>query len=198
MTEYVLALIPDYGLFVVFGVVCIACLGIPLPSSIVLLTSGAFAAAGDLQIWQVILAAVAAYCLGDQIAFNSARLFGPNILEFLSKNEKLSALVKRSEALLDKHGLLGIFLSRTVFSPVGPFVGYVSGAVQMNWKSFSMAAIPAAALWCSCYTLLGYVFAVDLPQMSSLVVSILIFSVAFLAAIGFAIRIAFVWNKFEG
>ena len=49
MTDSVLALVPDYGIFLVFGVVLLACLAVPLPASVLVLTSGSFAAAGDLR-----------------------------------------------------------------------------------------------------------------------------------------------------
>lgn len=197
MTEYVLGLIPDYGLYVVFAVVMIACIGIPLPSSVLVLTSGSLAAAGDLVIWQVLLVTLLAFVIGDQIAFNGARWVGPSLLSKLRGMKRTAPLVNKSEAMLDKHGLLAIFLSRTVFSPTGPFVGYVSGAVRMNWFSFSIVAAVGAALWTSVYAMIGYMFAGQLPQISSLVASMLVVGVSLLCAIAFGFWTFMAWRKFE-
>lgn len=197
MTAYVLGLIPDYGLYIIFIVVSVACLGIPLPSSILVLTSGGLAAAGDLVVWQVLLVTLAAFVVGDQIAFNGARLFGPSLLSRLRGIKRISPLVVKSESMLDKHGLWAVFLSRTIFSPTGPYVGYVSGAVHMNWLSFTSVALVGAALWSTAYCMMGYLFAGQLPQISDLVASMLIVGVATLCAIGFAIWTVMAWRKFD-
>ena len=61
MTDVVLALVPNYGVFLVFGVVLLACLAVPLPASVLVLTAGSFAAAGDISLLTVFVAATAAY-----------------------------------------------------------------------------------------------------------------------------------------
>ncbi len=197
MTEFVLALIPQYGLYVVFGVVLIASTGVPLPASVVVLTAGALAAAGDMSVWQVIPVVVIAYWIGDQLAFNVARVLGPNLLTRLQGSRRMAKVLIRSETLLERYGLLAVFLSRTVFSQAGPYVGYITGATQMNWFKFSAAAMPAAVLWSATYAMIGFLFAGNVPQVSNLVLSIVIVSVAALVAIAFAIRIVILWRRFD-
>ena len=46
MTDTFLALIPDYGAYVVAAVVFLASLAVPLPASVLVLTAGSFVAAG--------------------------------------------------------------------------------------------------------------------------------------------------------
>lgn len=198
MTDIVLGLIPQYGLYIVFAVVLIACIGIPLPSSVLVLTSGGLAAAGDLEIWQVVLSTLAAFTLGDQLAFNAARYFGPNLLTRLRSSHRLAPLVHKSETMLNKHGTLAVLLSRTVFSPTGPFVGYVSGAHKMGWLSFSVAALTGAMIWTLSYAMIGYLFAGNLPQISNLVASMLVVGVAFICTMAFSIWLLRAWHRFEG
>lgn len=197
MTEFFLALIPQYGLYIIFAVVMLACIGIPLPSSILVLTSGSLAAAGDLIIWQVLIVTFFAFVMGDQIAFNSARYLGPSLLDRLRKYSRVSQAIDKSESLLDKYGLVAVLLSRTLISPTGPYVGYVGGAVQMKWLSFSAVAASGAALWSIAYAMLGYMFAGELPQLSDLVASMLIVGVALICAIGFGIWLYRAWQKFD-
>ena len=78
MTDYVLALIPQYGLLVVFLVITVACLGIPLPSSMIAIASGGFAATGDLTLWHVVVVTLLSFIFGDQLAFAIARYGGPS------------------------------------------------------------------------------------------------------------------------
>ena len=41
MIETILALVPDYGIFLVFGGVALACLAVPLPASMLVFTQQA-------------------------------------------------------------------------------------------------------------------------------------------------------------
>lgn len=197
MTEIVLGLIPVYGLFVIFAIVFLACTGIPMPSSIAVLTAGALAAAGDLVLWQVLVVVICAYLLGDQITYNAGRVWGPGLIARLRRMRRLRPAIERSETLLQNHGLAAIFISRTVLSQAGPYVGYVSGSLEMGWRKFTVIAVPAAVLWTFAYALLGYLFAGELPQVSDLVAAMLLVGAASLSAIGFAIWIALLWRRFE-
>lgn len=93
MTEFVLALVPDYGLIIVFGVIAIACMGIPLPSSMLALAAGAFAATGDLVLWQVIAAIFCAFAIADQLAFHLARRLGTNLLTKMRRYPKFEGFL---------------------------------------------------------------------------------------------------------
>lgn len=197
MTEIVLGLIPVYGLFVIFAIVFLACTGIPMPSSIAVLTAGALAAAGDLVLWQVLVVVICAYLLGDQITYNAGRVWGPGLIARLRRMRRLRPAIERSETLLQNHGLAAIFISRTVLSQAGPYVGYVSGSLEMGWRKFTVIAVPAAVLWTFAYALLGYLFAGELPQVSDLVAAMLLVGAASLSALGFAIWIALLWRRFE-
>ncbi|WP_336055071.1 DedA family protein [Nitratireductor sp. CH_MIT9313-5] len=197
MTEIVLGLIPVYGLFVIFVIVFLACTGIPMPSSIVVLTAGALAAAGDLALWHVLLVVICAYLLGDQITYNAGRMWGPALIARLRRRKRMRPAIERSEALLEKHGSLAIFISRTVLSQAGPYVGYVSGSLEMGWRKFTAMAVPAAVLWTLAYALLGYMFAGELPKVSDLVAAMLLVGAASLSALAFAVWIALLWRRFE-
>ena len=55
MIETILALVPTYGLLLVALGTFLSCLALPVPSSLIMLSAGGFAAAGDLVLWQVAL-----------------------------------------------------------------------------------------------------------------------------------------------
>ncbi|NBT33764.1 MAG: DedA family protein, partial [Rhodobacteraceae bacterium] len=57
MTDTLLALVPTYGVWLIFGSVLLSCFALPIPSSILVMTAGGFAASGDLVLWQVVTAA---------------------------------------------------------------------------------------------------------------------------------------------
>lgn len=168
MTDFVIGLIPDYGLFILFGVVALACLALPLPSSLLVLSSGAFAATGDLVLWQVLLVAFAAFVAGDQVAFRIAAGIGPKLLGWLRGKPKLVPVLDKSEVMLAQKGQMAVFLSHTILSPTCAYVSYLCGAGGMRWSAFTTTAMIGAAIWVTAYVSLGYLFATQLGQVASI------------------------------
>lgn len=197
MTDWLLALLPDYGLYIITGIVFIAAMGIPLPSSVIALTSGGLAATGDFVLTQVLLAIFSAYVAGDQIAYTLGGLAKPEWLERFRSSKRLGALVRRSETLYDRHGLLAILLSRTLLSSIGPYMTYFCGIKRMKRVHFTAMALIGAAIWTTTYVMLGYLFAGNLPQMSNLVASFLMTGLAAIFTLGFAARLILAWRRFE-
>jgi membrane-associated protein len=169
MTETLLALVPTYGLWLILFALPLSCLALPIPSSILVMTAGGFAAAGDLTLWQVQAAAFAGFVAGDQLTYGLARAGGAPLVARLKGRPKLGPLFGKAEAMLHRRGTLAVFLSRTIFSPLGPYMGYLSGALRLHWAGFTLAAVLGAACWCAGYSLLGYVFATQITQVASLI-----------------------------
>ena len=197
MTDMLLALVPDYGLYLIMSVTFIAVMGVPLPSSVVAMTSGGLAATGDLVLGEVLMTIYIAYIIADQLAFTVGGKAKQEWLESLSKSKMFGPLYQRSEDFYKKRGLLAILLSRTVVSSIGPYIAYFCGAQQMKRRSFTGVALLGAAIWTLAYVMMGYLFAGNLPQMSKLVASFLMTGVAALFTIGFATKLVLAWRKFE-
>ena len=197
MTDLFLALVPDYGLYIITSIVFIAAMGIPLPASIVALTSGGLAATGDFVLVEILIAIFAAYAAGDQLAYTLGNQVKREKLDHLRASQRVGPLVQRSESFYNKHGLLAIFLSRTVISSIGPYIAYFCGIKKMKRSDFTAIALLGVAVWTTTYVMLGYTFAGNLPQMSNLVASFLMTGLAALFTLGFAAKLIFAWRRFE-
>lgn len=197
MTDFLLALMADYGLYIITSVVLIGAMGIPMPSSVIALTSGGLAATGDFVLTQVMLAIFLAFVVGDQIAFTLGSLAKPEWLERFRTSKRLGTFVSRTEALYEKHGVLAVFLSRTLISSIGPCIAYFCGIKKMKRTRFTSIAMIGAAVWTTVYVMLGYTFAGNVPQMSNLVASFLMTGVAALFTLGFAAKLILAWRHFE-
>ena len=195
MTEAILALVPEYGVFLLFGVVFLACLAIPLPASVLVLAAGSFAAAGDLSLPSVFLAAMLAYVLGDQLAFALARKLGPSVLNVFERSEHTAPVLEQSKSLLSKHGALAVLISHTLLSPTCPYVSYLSGAGGLAWRRFTLAAVPGAVIWTAVYVALGYSFAAQLEQVANILSSVLGLVVAGAAALASVIVLKRRWDS---
>lgn len=170
MIDTLLALVPLYGLVLIAGVVSVSCLAVPLPSSMLVMASGGFAAAGDLVLWQVIAVAFCGFVIGDQTAYGIARWGGPKLLERLKAKPSRAGLVARAEALVDRWGAAAVIFARTIIAPMGPWTSYIGGAAGLRWLTFTAAAILGAAIWSTGYALIGYYFADQISTIASMIV----------------------------
>jgi membrane-associated protein len=71
-----LAIIAHHGYAVIAVALFVACCGLPLPVSVVLLTAGALAAHGPLNLGLVLVCAVAAALSGDTLMYFGGPLQG--------------------------------------------------------------------------------------------------------------------------
>lgn len=173
MTAWLLALVPQYGLWLLAVTTFLSCLALPIPASILMLTAGGFAAAGDLVLWQAFLAAATGGIAGDQLGYWAGRFLGAAFLSRLRKDAARDKLLARADALMDRQGLLAVFLSRWLFSPLGPWVNLVSGSTGYGWHRFTTAGVAGETVWAGLYVGTGYAFAGNVEAASSMLGSFL-------------------------
>ncbi|WP_136440694.1 DedA family protein [Pacificoceanicola onchidii] len=158
MTETVFGLVTQYGVYVIFASAFLSCLALPIPTSLMMLTGGAFVAAGDLTFWTVSLAAYAGSVLGDQTGYFIGRTGGSTLVDRLARSPARAAVLKRARALVDRRGGMGVFLSTWAVAPLGPWVNFVAGATGLSWRRFTVADVLGETVWVTIYVGLGYVF----------------------------------------
>lgn len=168
MIDTLLALVPQYGLWVIFFVVLLACLAVPLPAFFMVLAAGGFASVGDLSLWAVLLTVFCAFALGDTLAFALGHRFGGPLLTRLRRSKRAAPLIRRSEALLQARGGSAVLLSHTVLSPTCAYVTYLCGAGGLAFRRYAAAALPGALIWTCSYVMIGYVFAENLEQVATI------------------------------
>lgn len=195
MTDTFLTLVPDYGTYIVALVVFLACLAVPLPASVLVLTAGSFAAAGDLSILAVSLGVLAAFILGDQVAFWIASRAGRRIIDKFRKRASLAPVLAKSEDMLARRGAIAVLMSHTIVSPTCPYITYLSGAGGLSWAQFTLAAIPGAIIWTAAYLGLGMVFASQLEQVITLLSNFFGFVLAGCVLVGLVLLLRSRWRE---
>ncbi len=173
MTEVLLGLVPQYGLLILAATTFLSCLALPLPASILMLTAGGFAAAGDLDLWQAFGAAAAGAVAGDQLGYWSGRGLGLSLLTRLRADPGRDRLLARADALMDRQGVLAVFLSRWLVSPLGPWVNLLAGSTGYGWARFTAAGVAGEAVWAGLYVGTGYGFAGNIQAASDMLGSVL-------------------------
>ncbi|MBC2774021.1 DedA family protein [Rhizobium sp. AQ_MP] len=168
LTETLLASLPSYGLSLLALVVCVSCLGAPLPASIVMMLMGALAAAGDFTLWTVVAVALASAIAGDQAGYLLGRIAGQRLLPIVARNPHRLKALHRAEQQMDARGNLAVFLTRWLLSPLGPYLNLMAGASGFPWFRFTLAGILGEAVWVILYTGLGASFSESVTEIAEI------------------------------
>lgn len=189
MTDAALALLPEYGIPLLALIVGLGCLGVPVPSSLLLLAAGAFAGAGELPLAAAAAASLAAAVAGDNLGYALGRVAaGP----LTARQPELTA---RACALLASRGRLAVYFSRWLVSPLGPPINLVAGAGGMTWRRYIPAEIAGEATWVGLYMALGFSFGGMVTQLADFLGSLGLF-LAF--AIGAGLTGRYLWRHWRG
>jgi membrane protein DedA with SNARE-associated domain len=158
MNEQLLAAVTQYGTPALFGIVAIAAVGVPLPITLLLIVVGSMISQGAMNLWLALGVASAGSILGDQAGYAIGRWGGPAAITKLSgllgKNASLEAVEAKAKAW----GGPGIFLTRWLLSPLGPWINLASGTAGYPWHRFLFWDILGEMTGAAVYISLGRFF----------------------------------------
>src|SRR5712671_6334897 len=158
ITDQLLGALSQYGLPVLFGVIVVATVGIPLPISMMLVAAGSFVELGEMKLWQVIVVASAGAVIGDQIGYALGRWGGHRVVERFRRRGNGSNKIAQAQAFAKRWGATGIFLTRWLITPLGPWLNLTSGMAGYPWMRFFLWDVLGEVLWVVLYVLLGMLF----------------------------------------
>lgn len=178
MNEAFFELVATYGTWVVGLSSFLSCLLIPIPTALVMLAGGAFAAAGDLSLVAVLSAAYLGALLGDQTGYRIGRALGPRLIALSERRPKAEKSFARARDLVARHGAVAVFFSTWALAPLGPWVNLAAGAGGLKALTFTIWDALGEAIWVGFYVLIGYSFAADIVWLADLLTN----AAGFLAA----------------
>ncbi len=176
-----------YGYPVLWLIVFVASVGAPLPTSLVLLAAGAFAALGDFDIALLIVITVTASACGDSLGYFIGRRWGSKVLNWLARpgQRRLmsSATIARSRLSFNRRGAWAIFLSRFLFSALGGVINLIAGSELYPYRRFLPFDIAGQVLGAVIPLTLGYVFGVSWEAVGDILGAFSAFAFMFLLVI---------------
>jgi membrane protein DedA with SNARE-associated domain len=150
---------------VVFLSVLAEQLGLPLPSTPVLLVAGALARAGKLNAALVVLLATFAALIADLLWYELGRVRGIKILQLLCRiSLEPDYCVRRTENAFARHGARALLVAKFVpgVSALATPLAGINGVPLPLFISYDAAGI---LLWIGGFTFVGYIFSDQLADL---------------------------------
>lgn len=192
MNAQLLEMLTTYGLPALFGLVVMISVGMPFPSSLMLVALGSFVAQGELSFWPVVLTGTAGAVVGDQIGYAVGFWGGRPLVNRATARFGGRDKVAKAEAFSLKWAGPGIFLSRWLFGPLGPWINVTSGLSAYSWPRFLALDVAGEFLWLLIYVSLGQIFSDQVQAIADLLGNLAWVIVGLLA-------VAFLgWRLFKG
>jgi membrane protein DedA with SNARE-associated domain len=156
LEDWLLPLLRDYGLLVVFVTMVAESACIPIPSEIVVPYGGFLAATGHTHLWAVIAVATAANVVGSGIAYAVGRYGGrPLFIKygryvFIKKHH-----LDKADRWFERRGQLTVFFTR-MMPGVRTFISLPAGIAKMPVIKFFVYSLLGSIPWNAALAYLGY------------------------------------------
>ena len=158
MTDQLFALLAAYGLPALFIILAVSSAGVPFPITLLLIASGSLVSQGEMAYWPVLVVCSAGAITGDNIGYWVGRSGGRKLVNRVTKRFGGADMIKRAETFTKRWGGVGIFLSRWLVTPLGPWLNLTSGITAYPWPRFLFWDVTGEVLWVVIYVSLVYVF----------------------------------------
>lgn len=168
MTETFLGIVASWGAYAVALSAYLSCLLVPIPTALVMLAGGAFAASGDLSLSAVLAAGWIAAVLGDQTGYQIGRLAGPGLERLAARRPKTAATYARARVMVAEKGSYAVFFSTWALAPLGPYVNFAAGAGGLGVAQFTFWDVLGEAIWVGFYVSMGYSFSTGITELATL------------------------------
>ncbi len=168
MLDQLLAALTRYGSPALFAVVAVAAVGVPLPVTLLLIITGSLVAQEAMNVWAAIAIAAAGSVAGDQLGFAIGRWGGKALVARFSAMLGSAERIKKLEARARRWGGAGVFFSRWLVTPLGPWINLASGAAEYSWLQFTLWDFLGESLGAALYIWLGRIFSDRVQQVSAI------------------------------
>ncbi|AFY66987.1 DedA family protein [Geitlerinema sp. PCC 7407] len=139
----------QYGYGAVFFGILLENMGIPLPGETITLVGGFLAGNDELNVWLVLLSAIAGAIVGDSCGYWIGRWGGWPFLLRLGKIFRIQEeQIAEGRRQFSENAAKAVFLGRFI-ALLRIFAGPLAGIAQMPYRQFLLYNAAGAALWAS-------------------------------------------------
>ncbi|MFI7166793.1 DedA family protein [Rhodococcus erythropolis] len=183
--------VPAYGAYALVGTAVLAesvlLVGAFVPTFTLLVTGGAMARYGHVNLVVLIAIAATAVVIGDFLAHRTGRTLHRRPLSEKLFRRVPTQFLRRTEALILRHGGPAVLASR--FIPVvRTLTPHLVGMSDLSYRKMAPYSTVGALVWATAETTFGYVAATSLHQITRFGAPVLVALATLIAAVVVAAR----------
>ncbi|NUM46626.1 MAG: DedA family protein [Anaerolineales bacterium] len=164
LSDQILTAILTYGATALGIIVFLAAIGVPFPSSVVVIASGAFIEQGYLELLPTLFVSLLFVVTGDVISYFMGHL-GRKVTGRWTQSPNW----KRAETYFQARGAAAIFLTRCLLTPLAVPTNLIAGGSHFPVLRFMGLSTAGEFTWLIGYGGLGYAFGSQWEYISELV-----------------------------
>ena len=165
ITNWFLTGVLTYGAPVLATGLLIAALGIPIPSSLLVIAGGAFIRQGLINPYQAALMGLAAAVLGDTISYGLGRFAGQGV----ERRYHATAPWQSAQGYFQKYGGFSVYITRWLVLALAIPVNLLAGSTKYNYRRFFLFSFTGELTWITLYGSVGYIFGEQWQEISTFI-----------------------------
>lgn len=147
-----------YGYWVLFFWILFEQLGLPLPSTPVLLSAGTLSATHALSVSGILVVVLASSLLADSSWFFMGRRYGSAVTRWICKlSLEAASCVRKTEEMIISRGAGALIVAKFV-PGLNLMAAPLAGQSQMKYRNFVLYDTAGSLLWGTSFVLLGRFF----------------------------------------
>ena len=187
ITEYFLTSMVNYGGVILLMVLLAGALGIPLPTTLMVIVSGAFIRQGIIDLAPTLTLGIIGVVIGDSLSYAMGYFSKGWAEQKFGSNKSWM----KAQEIFKKRGGLAIYLTRFLITPLAIPTNLIAGSTGYSYWRFVAYAFLGEGTWLLMFGGLGYTFGDQWEMISQLMSD---FSGLLLGLVALAAA-AYVWRK---
>jgi membrane protein DedA with SNARE-associated domain len=146
----------SYGYVGVASLLVLEDFGLPVPGETILIAAAIYAGTGRLNVVVLLLVAIIAAIIGDNIGFAIGHYGGDRLVRRYGRYVLLSPeKLEHAKEFFNRHGGWVVVIARFV-EGLRQLNGIIAGTAEMRWRRFLVYNVVGASLWASAWVTAGY------------------------------------------
>jgi membrane protein DedA with SNARE-associated domain len=154
LTDLFLAWLTDYGSLAFGLILLLGALGVPVPATLAVVTTGALVQQGSMEGGSAAVLGLGGAVLGDSLSYITGRL----AKGWVQYRFEQSSLWQTAQQQFEQRGAWAVYLTRFLFTPLAIPINLIAGGSGYGLKSFLTYDLAGEITWLAIYGGVGYFF----------------------------------------
>lgn len=154
LTDLCLSWLADYGSLALGLILLLGALGIPVPATLTVVTTGALVQQGSMEGGTAAAFGLAGAVLGDSLSYMTGRL----AKSWVQHRFGQSSFWQMAQQRFEQRGAWAVYLTRFLFTPLALPINLIAGSSGYNFKPFLTYDLAGEITWLAIYGGFGYFF----------------------------------------